>query len=130
MSQDCAGQRRIPIWPLMVLAMTGTANAQYNCNSRAVENALEPLVRARYGPTAFAQIQAFGEGQAVPLRMTITDVVTEGPLQGGLPGDLICTATGTFWRGDSNETTAFTAQIWIVTDPTRGSQVQLRAITP
>ena len=116
---------------LVGMATAGDASAQqYTCDSRAVENALEPLVRGKYGPTAFSQIQAIGAGQAVPLRMAIANTVTNGPLQGGLPGDLVCTATGTFWRGDSNQTISFTALFWIVTDPSRGTQIQLKSITP
>lgn len=123
--------RRIALSLLMIVGMASNVSAQqYNCDSRAVENALQKTVTKKYGPSAFAQIQALGEGQEVPMRMNITGMVTDGPLQGGLPGDLECTASGTFWRGDTNQTVSFTAHFWIVSDPQRGTEIAVTSVVP
>jgi hypothetical protein len=111
-------------------SLTSSGNAQqYTCDSRAVENALQRPVKERYGPPAFAQIQAIGAGQPVQMRMNITEMQKVGDLGDGF-GGLICAANGTFWRQDTGQTVTFSAQFWVVSDPRYGSQIQVKSIRP
>jgi hypothetical protein len=105
------------------------AAQQPGCQSRLTEQAFEKILERKYGPPAFAQIQAIGAGQPVQMTFTVTSMQSLGALPGGYPGE-VCSVAGNFWRGDTGQTITVVSQSWVVTDPTYGSQIQVKSISP
>ncbi len=119
---------------IMVLAAepsAAVAQQQLTCQSRLIEQTLQKALQNRYGPPASAQIQALASGGRVPeTRVTVTDMQTVGPVPGGLAGDSTCLAAASVWREDNGQTIAVTARFWVITDPDRGTQIQLKETSP
>ncbi len=93
----------------------GAQAQQLTCQSRLVEETFQRAVKERFGPTAFAQIQAIAGGQEVPMRVTVTDVQTIQTTPGGWPA-AVCSASANFWRGDTGQTISVTGEFWLLNE--------------
>jgi hypothetical protein len=92
---------------LLAASLPSVAIAQnIDCNSRTVEQNLQRAVAEKMGPSAFAQIQAIGEGGRAPTtRVTVLNVDTVQTFTDGYR----CRAAVSVWREDTNQTQQATA---------------------
>jgi hypothetical protein len=103
----------------------GAYAQQLSCQSRLVEETFQRAVKEKYGPTAFAQIQAIAGGQEVPMQVTVTSVETVSSTPGGWPA-AVCSASANFWRGDTGQTMSVSAEFWLLISQGGGTQIQVQ----
>jgi hypothetical protein len=99
--------KHVVLFGLLIACLPSLGMAQnIDCNSRTVEQNLQRVVAEKMGPSAFAQIQAIGEGGRAPTtRVTVLNVDTVQTFTDGYR----CSAAVSVWREDTNQTQQATA---------------------